>query len=122
MLEQLLTQESVKYGFGVMMLIYMIDRLLKIIMFLLAHKKLPVETEQKDISRDRIAESHNMLKSIKPCVTEVKGMMEDVHSVVMIKSEGVPLIYNKGLEKSIQQLNFTMSALATAVNKLGERP
>jgi len=121
MLEQLINQESVKYGFGVMMLIYVIERLLKIIMFLLAHRKTPIETERRDTSRDKIAESHNMLKSMKPCLTEVRGMMNDVHDVISAKSEGVPLVYNKGLEKSIEKLNFTMSTLATAVTKLGGR-
>jgi hypothetical protein len=121
MLEQLINQESVKYGFGVMMLIYVIERLLKIIMFLLAHRKTPIETERRDTSRDKIAESHNMLKSMKPCISGMKDLVDDVHEVVMAKSEGVPLVYNKGLEKSIEKLNFTMSTLATAVTKLGGR-
>ena len=121
MLEHLINQESVKWGFGVVMLIYVIERLLKIIMFLLAHRKVPIETEIRDNSRDKITESHTMLKSIKPCIIGMKDLVEDVHGVVMVKSEGVPLIYNKGLEKAIEKLNFTMSTLATAVTKLGGR-
>ena len=120
MLEQLINQESVKYGFGVMMLIYVIERLLKIIMFLLAHRKTPIETERRDTSRDKIAESHSMLKAIKPSFFLMKDEIDDMHEVISAKSEGVPLIYNKGLEKSIEKLNFTMSTLATAVAKLGK--
>lgn len=112
MIEQILSQGAVKYGIGVVVLIYVIERLLKIIMFMAKNKKAPEESQMRESSRDRIKESNDTLKTIKPAFFHMKGQVEDVHEVVTAKESGVPLIYNKGLEKSITTLAGAVKALA----------
>lgn len=90
----------IKYGVGLGLAVYVIERLLKIIMYMVKdRKKAPTEDEMKRTSRD---------------------MIRDIHEVVTEKSEGVPLVYNKGLEKSINKLNGTMENLATSIQRLAE--
>jgi hypothetical protein len=115
----------IKYGVGMGLAIYVIKQLFVLVGMLVKalnkNKKGPDENQLKETSRERIKESNDTLKTIKPEFFRMKDKVEDVHEVITAKVEGVPLVYNKGLEKSIERLNGTMTNLASSIKTLAEK-
>ena len=104
-------------GIFAILVIHMVLKFLK-------EKKTPAaqEAEIRDSSRERILQTHDEVKGIsdqikgtKPDFYTMRNKVTDIHDVVTAKSEGVPLVYNKGLEKAIERLNNTIKELSNKV-------
>jgi len=90
----------IKYGVGMGLAIYVIKQLFVLVGVLTKAGKMPEENQIRDSSREKINETH---------------------AVVTAKSEGVPLVYNKGLEKAVDRLNITMNTLAISIKTLADK-
>ena len=108
---------------------FVIRELIKIIVLQINKRKETKESDAektlKDDSRKKInnthtctSEIHNQMKQSIDHFYQVKKQVGDVHGIITEKKEGVPLIYNKDLEKSIYELNNTISILAGAIKDL----
>lgn len=105
--------QTLKYiGFGGLA-IFVIRELFKVIYMLIQKKKngSTSESQYKEISRQRINATHSN-------VWNIKKKTEDIHDVVTIKKDGVPLIYNTGLEKAVVNLNTALGVQTEAIKLL----
>jgi len=106
----------IKYGVGIGISFYVIKELFRLVFYLIKQKKVvPNEQHSKNKSRDRIKETNAAIIGMRDNFWEVKHKCDDIHEVVTEKAEGVPLVYNKGLEKGINALNNAIVALTTTI-------
>ncbi len=113
--------QTLKYiGFGGLS-IFVIDKLFKLIYSLITvvkqKKNGGTELQYKEKSRARINETNRTIREIKQPIWDTKNTMEDIREVVTLKKDGVPLIYNKGLELSVNNLNTSIKQLASVIDK-----
>lgn len=111
---------AAKYGVSAFISIYVIQQLFKLVMFMAKTKKPDSESDLKERSRTFIEDTNKTLNDIKPAFWKINGQCDTIHDVVTQKDSGIPLIYNKALEKEIINLNNNIVNLTTAIATLGE--
>lgn len=110
---------------------YVIQKLFALVMILVSKKKESKENEAEKIlkedSRKKINCTHTYAEAINKQIShskehfyEMKNQVDNIHDVITEKKEGVPLVYNKDLEKSIDRLNNTITNLACAIKDLSK--
>jgi len=116
----------VKYGVGFGLSIYVIKELFRIVTLLIQYtksKKEPSQESIRDESRKKIESTDRNVKELMSMRNDfytVKNQFSSVHSIITERSEGVPLIYNKGLEKSIAILNSNVVTLSKSIDNLAK--
>lgn len=100
--------------------LFVIDRLFKVVVTLVQQRKnghVP-EGEAKEQSRVKINNTNRIASKIEEPFFALKGSVEDIHEVVSCKKNGVPLIYNTGLEKAVVNLNTALGVQTEAIKLL----
>lgn len=116
--------QFIKYGVGIGLAVFVIKELFNLVYFLLKVKKGSTEDVMKETSRDMIRDTNNAVTTLVNMQDDfyaTAAVCQEVHGIVTAKSEGVPLIYNKGLERSINILSHTMENLAMSIKELAEK-
>lgn len=112
----------VKWGVGMGLAIYVIEKLLAIVMVAVKARKGPEETQMKESSRERIKETNDNINTIKQPFFNMKDQLDDVHEIVTAKNNnGIPVIYNPELNRSIDNLNNTMNNLSQSIKTLADK-
>lgn len=109
-----------KYGVGIGISIFVIRELFRLIYFLLKSRKTAGENELRETSRQLIRNSSETIQEMREPFWAMKNKCDGMHEVITAKTEGVPLVYNKGLERSMDALNNSIGQLGIAIANLGE--
>jgi len=117
MMDEFITIEKI----GIVgVLLYVGDRLFKIIEKQKEKNNGNGESQMREISRDKIVETHIMMEDVQerqkkmmPDQYRSMGKAEDVHDIVTAKSEsGAPKVYNPELHNAINGLKIAVNRLA----------
>ena len=132
MVETLQDLTTVKYMTGGGLALYVIKQLFELVTSLIKSKDVTAskdeERDSKESSREKIYETHRTVKAINDCLCKreepffsIKNCVESLHQVIEVKdSEGVPLIYNNGLKRSVDKLSHNVEHQARAIEKLSD--
>lgn len=109
-----------KYGIAIGISIFVIRELFRLIYFMLKSKKTHGENEHKETSRQFIKNTNGIIQEMREPFWAIKNKCDGMHEIITAKSEGVPLVYNKGLERAMDVLNSNLGQLGMAIKNLGE--
>lgn len=121
----MLESAIIKYSVGFAICFYVIKELFKLIYILVKTKKngseatiKENEAAIKENSREKITETNIIVKGFKEAFWDAKNKNDDMHEIITAKNSGTPLIYNKGLERSIENLSNNIFNQTKAIETL----
>jgi len=107
--------QSLRTGIALGVAIFVIRELIKSIPVIIKAVKGDPEASHKEQSREFIKDTNRVVNNIGPPLWEIKNKTDYIHEVLTAKKDGVPLVYNKGLENGIHELNNNIATLTNAV-------
>lgn len=110
----------VQYGAGFAISFYVIKELINILSGVVKSKKPTLEQELKETARDKIKDTYDFVTEIKEPFWHTLKQVEDMHSIITCKTNGVPLVYHKQLEDLMTALNTNIRELSTTIKNLGD--
>jgi len=114
-----------KLGIAIGILFFIVKELLKIVWYFIKKGSTETEGNLKETSRQKIHDTNRIvgehseeIKNLKPAFYEMKNQVDETHEIISEKQAGVPLVYNKGLETAVNNLNQNLAIQATAIERL----
>jgi hypothetical protein len=103
----------IKYLAGGGLAVYVIKELFRLVYVLIQRNK----NNHEGVLGHKINNTDRIVSKIEEPFFEIKNSVNDIHEVVTLKDDGTPLIYNKGLEKAIHNLNINIANLTSTISK-----